>query len=343
MLNLRLTRSWFPPWHGPQCFPFADFGASLGLHQPVLIVADSLQVEKSLNAFSSGYMLFLWPRYPVSTMSFTLDWPALEKRPASLSFRSTDLQPPTLVTCQVVIQQSCWNASCLDTSGRFKSYRSGEVVSFCVPAVFCDFYHIRQEFMYHFCCCAQYFVALAFSSAFFVFFVVTLCPCNILMAFIIFDKSSCIMFAVVRSTLLLWHVLLHSLFFRSYLVSLQYFHGFYHIRQEFMYHVAVVRSTLLLCIFFCILCFFVFTLCPCNIFMAFIIFDKSSCIMFAVVRSTSLLLHFLLHSLFFRSYLVSLQYFHGFYHIRQEFMYHVCCCAQYFVVFELSFAFFVPS
>ena len=77
--------------------------------------------------------------------------------------------------------------------------------------------------------------------------------------------------------------------------------------------------------------------------MAFIIFDKSSCIMFAVVRSTLLLLHFLLHSLFFRSYLVSLQYFDGFYHIRQEFMYHVCCCAQYFVVFELSFAFFMPS
>ena len=51
--------------------------------------------------------------------------------------------------------------------------------------------------MYHFCCCAQYFVALAFSSAFFVFFVVTLCPCNILMAFIIFDKSSCIMFALL--------------------------------------------------------------------------------------------------------------------------------------------------
>ena len=166
---------------------------------------------------------------------------------------------------------------------------------------FDDFYHVRQEFMYHFCCCAQYFVALAFSSAFFVFFVVTLCPCNILMTFIMFDKSSCIIFAVVRSTLLLWHFLLHSLFF------------------------------------------LIVTLCPCNILMAFIIFDKSSCIMFAVVRSTLLLLHFLLHSLSFRSYLVSLQYFAGFYHIRQEFMYHVCCCAQYFVVFELSFAFFVPS
>ena len=51
--------------------------------------------------------------------------------------------------------------------------------------------------MYHFCCCAQYFVALAFSSAFLVFF-------------------------------------------RSYLVSLQYFDGFYHIRQEFMYHVCFV-------------------------------------------------------------------------------------------------------
>ena len=132
----------------------------------------------------------------------------------------------------------------------------GEVVSFCVPAVFwwllsystrvhvsflllcavlccfgiffcilCffrsylvslqyfdGFYHIRQEFMYHVCCCAQYFVALAFSSAFFVFFVLTLCPCNILMAFIIFGNSSSIIFAVVRSTLLLLSFHLHSQF-----------------------------------------------------------------------------------------------------------------------------------
>ena len=36
---------------------------------------------------------------------------------------------------------------------------------------------------------------------------------SLLMTFIIFDKSSCIIFAVVRSTLLLWHFLLHSLFF----------------------------------------------------------------------------------------------------------------------------------
>ena len=115
--------------------------------------------------------------------------------------------------------------------------------------------------MYHFCCCAQYFVALAFSSAFFVFFVVTLCPCNILMAFIIFDKSSCIMFAVVRSTLLLWHVLLHSLFFRSYLVSLQYFHGFYHIRQEFMYHVCCCAQYFVAFAFS--FAFFVFSYLPC--------------------------------------------------------------------------------
>ena len=57
-----------------------------------------------------------------------------------------------------------------------------------------------------------------------------MCPCNILMTFIIFGNSSCIIFAVVRSTLLLLHFLLHSLFFRSYLVSLQYFDDFYHIR-----------------------------------------------------------------------------------------------------------------
>ena len=67
--------------------------------------------------------------------------------------------------------------------------------------------------------------------ALFVFFVLTLCPCNMLMAFIIFGNSSSIIFAVVRSTLLLLHFLLHSLFFRSYLVSLQYFDDFYHIRR----------------------------------------------------------------------------------------------------------------
>ena len=79
---------------------------------------------------------------------------------------------------------------------------------------------------------------------------------------------------------------------------------------------------------------------PRSILMTFTIFGNSSCIIFAVVRST---LHFFLHSLFFRSYLVSPAIFDGFYHIRQEFMYHFCCCAQYFVAFELSFAFFVPS
>ena len=36
---------------------------------------------------------------------------------------------------------------------------------------------------------------------------------SLLMTFIILDKSSCIIFAVVRSTLLLLHFLLHSLFF----------------------------------------------------------------------------------------------------------------------------------
>ena len=54
---------------------------------------------------------------------------------------------------------------------------------------------------------------------------------SILITFIIFDNSSCIILAVVRSTLLLLSFHLHSLFFRSYLVSLQYFDHFYHIRQ----------------------------------------------------------------------------------------------------------------
>ena len=54
---------------------------------------------------------------------------------------------------------------------------------------------------------------------------------SILITFIIFGNSSCIILAVVRSTLLLLSFHLHSLFFRSYLVSLQYFDDFYHIRQ----------------------------------------------------------------------------------------------------------------
>ena len=54
---------------------------------------------------------------------------------------------------------------------------------------------------------------------------------SILITFIIFGNSSCIILAVVRSSLLLLSFHLHSLFFRSYLVSLQYFDDFYHIRQ----------------------------------------------------------------------------------------------------------------
>ena len=64
---------------------------------------------------------------------------------------------------------------------------------------------------------------------------------SILMTFIIFGNSSCIIFAVVRSTLLLLHFHLHSLFFRSYLVSLQYV-------DDFCSYAALVHvSFLLLC------------------------------------------------------------------------------------------------
>ena len=134
----------------------------------------SLQIvcrwKRSLNAFSSGYMLFLgqgiqwvpcpllwidrhWKNGPPVWVSEALICSRLPWSPARLSF-----------------SKSCWNASCLDTSGRFKSYRSGgsRII-------------LRAR--------------------------------SLLMTFIIFDKSSCIIFAVVRSTLLLWHFLLHSLFF----------------------------------------------------------------------------------------------------------------------------------
>ena len=62
---------------------------------------------------------------------------------------------------------------------------------------------------------------------------------SILITFIIFGNSSCIIIAVVRSTLLLLSFHLHSLFFRSYLVSLQYFDDFYHIRQYFNKYLTV--------------------------------------------------------------------------------------------------------
>ena len=79
------------------------------------------------------------------------------------------------------------------------------------------------------------------------------------MTFIIFGNSSCIIFAVVRSTLLLLHFHLYSLFFRSYIVSLQCFDDF--CSYAALVHVsffAVVRSTSLL------LSFHLHSLCLCN-------------------------------------------------------------------------------
>ena len=67
--------------------------------------------------------------------------------------------------------------------------------------------------------------------ALFVVFVLTLCPCNILMAVIIFGKSSCIIVAVVRSTLLLLSFHLHSLCLRNQPVFPQFFDNFILLRQ----------------------------------------------------------------------------------------------------------------
>ena len=79
------------------------------------------------------------------------------------------------------------------------------------------------------------------------------------MTFIIFGNSSCIIFAVVRSTLFLLHFHLHSLFFRSYLVSLQYF-------DDFCSYAALVHvSFLLLCaVLSLLLSFHLHSLCLCN-------------------------------------------------------------------------------
>ena len=106
----------------------------------------------------------------------------------------------------------------------------GEVVSFCVPAVFWW----------------------------------------LLYTFIIFGNSSCIIFAVVRSTLLLLHFYLHSLFFRSYLVSLQYFDDF--CSYAALVHVSFLLLCAVLCCFWafiCILCAFVISLCAHSILMIF--------------------------------------------------------------------------
>ena len=119
----------------------------------------------------------------------------------------------------------------------------GEVVSFCVPAVFWW----------------------------------------LLYTFIIFGNSSCIIFAVVRSTLLLLHFYLHSLFFRSYLVSLQYFDDF--CSYAALVHVSFLLLCAVLCCFWafiCILCAFVISLCAHSILMIFFISSNNSCSIFAL-------------------------------------------------------------
>ena len=194
----------------------------------------------------------------------------------------------------------------------------GEVVSFCVPAVFWWLlsYSTRVHVSFLLLCAVLCCFGIFFCSL--CFFVVTLCPCNILMAFIIFDKSSCIMFAVVRSTLLLLHFLLHSLFFRSYLVSPQYFDGFYHIRQEFMYHVCCcAQYFVIFWAFICILCAFVINLCSHSFLKTLFFSGNSPCSIFALCVVLWWFCTCVRTLCCFRTYLVSLQYFDGFCHIRQ--------------------------
>ena len=154
----------------------------------------------------------------------------------------------------------------------------GEVVSFCVPAVFWW----------------------------------------LLYTFIIFGNSSCIIFAVVRSTLLLLHFHLHSLFFRSYLVSLKYFDDF--CSYAALVHVSFLLLCAVLCCFWafiCILCAFVISLCAHSILMIFFISSNNSCNIFALCVVLCWFCPCVCACCFFRIYLVSLPYFDGFYHIRQ--------------------------
>ena len=154
----------------------------------------------------------------------------------------------------------------------------GEVVSFCVPAVFWW----------------------------------------LLYTFIIFGNSSCIIFAVVRSTLLLLHFHLQSLFFRSYLVSLQYLDDF--CSYAALVHVSFLLLCAVLCCFWafiCILCAFVISPCAHSILMFFFISSNNSCSIFALCVVLCWFCTCVCACCFFRTYLVSLPYFDGFYHIRQ--------------------------
>ena len=171
-----------------------------------------------------------------------------------------------------------YNDECILLAVGLSRIARGEVVSFCVPAVFWW----------------------------------------LLYTFIIFGNSSCIIFAVVRSTLLLLHFHLHSLFFRSYLVSLQYFDDF--CSYAALVHVAFLLLCAVLCCFWafiCILCAFVISLCAHSILMMFFISSNNSCSIFALCVVLCWFCTCVCACCFFRTYLVSLPYFDGFYHIRQ--------------------------
>ena len=141
---------------------------------------------------------------------------------------------------------------------------------------------------------------------------------SILMTFIIFGNSSCIIFAVVRSTLLLLHFHLHSLFFRSYLVSLQYF-------DDFCSYAALVHvSFLLLCAvlrcfwaFICILCAFVISLCAHSILMICFISGNNSCSIFALCVVLCWFCTCVYTRCFFVLTLCLCNILMAFYHIRQ--------------------------
>ena len=84
-----------------------------------------------------------------------------------------------------------------------------------------------------------------------VFFVLTLCPCHILIAFIIFGNSSSIIFAVVRSTFVAF-ALSFAFFELSSLacVNTLYFDDFFHTRRQFMHHVLLLCAVLSLLLHF---------------------------------------------------------------------------------------------
>ena len=101
----------------------------------------------------------------------------------------------------------------------------------------------------------------------------------------VYGTSSCIIFAVMRSSSLFLNFHLHSLWLCNQLVYPQYLKDFFFLFSNNSCSIFVHSALLVLCLYLRLLFIFIFSLYPCHILMAFIIFGNSSSIIFAVVRN----------------------------------------------------------